>query len=328
MLISLKIFTINMRMSDSKQNNTYTPTPTPKPTPKPTLTYSLQESNEIIKELLLDNTKPFFIARLSDIETKVSLQISHNIPLLPIQVQTVQNNAGIYISEMQDLTLYSRVYNMAVKSATHLACFPTLYTTEQNYWLKDKSLPKGLHSRVLEPFYLIEENIEPWSRLLEGKRILVVSPFVVSFAKQVETNFQFYNTDDPSKQIFAPSQAFVFYKAYNTQAGNHLHKNWFETFSKMCKELKDLNDKTPFDIALLSCGGYGLPLAHYILKNLKKSAIYVGGGLQLLFGVNGKRWTNHPVISRVSQLPNNKWIKPSDDEIPKNSRSIEGGCYW
>jgi hypothetical protein len=300
-----------MKMSNTTQLNTPT--------------YSLQESNKILKDLLLDTTTPFLIARLSDIETKVALQISKNIPLLPIQVQTVQNNAGIYISDMQDLILYSRIYNTAVKSSTHLACFPALYTNEQNYWLKEKSLHKGLHSRVLEPFYLIEENIEPWSKLLEGKRALIISPFAVSFEHQILSGFQFYCTDNTSKQIFTPSQEFVFYKAYNTQAGNHLHKNWFETFSKMCKEIKDINDKKTFDIALLSCGGYGLPLAHYIHK---KSAIYIGGGLQLLFGVNGKRWANHPVISRVSQLPNNKWIRPSEDEIPKNCISIEGGCYW
>ena len=45
-----------------------------------------------------------------------------------------------------------------------------------------------------------------------------------------------------------------------------------------------------FDIALLGCGCYGHPLCDFIRNELNKSAIYVGGGLQLLFGVMGKRW--------------------------------------
>ena len=53
----------------------------------------------------------------------------------------------------------------------------------------------------------------------------------------------------------------------------------------MCEDIKYIN----FDIALLGCGGYGLPLCHFIKTKLNKSAIYIGGGLQLLFGVFGGR---------------------------------------
>lgn len=315
----------------SKRTRTQTSNRMQQQTVPSTATFSLSESNAKVKELISKET-PFFIARLSDIETKVALKIAKNAPLLQRDVQVVQNNAGIYISELKDLQLYSQIYNNAVASATALACFPALYTQEQNYWLKEKGMEKGLFSRVLEPFYVLEEGEQPWTHLLSKKRILIVSPFAKSFSKQIEAGFIFDNEKDASRQIFDSTQQqqqqFVIYKAYNTQAGNHPHKNWFETFAIMCKEIKELNEKQPFDIALLSCGGYGLPLSNYIFKTLKKSAVYVGGGLQLLFGVNGKRWTNHPIISRVSNLPNNKWIRPSEDEIPQNSTSIEGGCYW
>ena len=57
------------------------------------------------------------------------------------------------------------------------------------------------------------------------------------------------------------------------------------TFEMMCDDIS----KIDFDVALLGCGGYGLPLCNYIRHTLGKSAIYVGGGLQLLFGVMGSR---------------------------------------
>jgi len=60
---------------------------------------------------------------------------------------------------------------------------------------------------------------------------------------------------------------------------------------------------------------------------LGKSAIYIGGGLQLLFGVKGKRWENHPVIGKIIK-DNGNFISPSGDKILNNNNRVEGGCYW
>jgi hypothetical protein len=92
----------------------------------------------------------------------------------------------------------------------------------------------------------------------------------------------------------------------------------------MCDDIQKLD----FDIALLSCGGYGMPLCNFIKNNLKKSAIYVGGGLQLLFGVIGQRWLTHPVILKIIEENQPKFIRPSGDEIVINNGIVELGCYW
>ena len=92
----------------------------------------------------------------------------------------------------------------------------------------------------------------------------------------------------------------------------------------MCNDIKDLD----FDIALLGCGGYGLPLCNFIYKKMNKSAIYVGGGLQVLFGVMGKRWENHPMWKKIISENDSKFIKPSGDEIINNNNMIENSCYW
>ena len=57
-------------------------------------------------------------------------------------------------------------------------------------------------------------------------------------------------------------------------------------------------------------------------------AIYVGGELQLLFGVMGKRWENNDMSKKIIRENECNIIKPSDDEIMQNNKSIEGGCYW
>ena len=49
-----------------------------------------------------------------------------------------------------------------------------------------------LHSRVLEPFYICQLNEKPWSQYLIGKKVLIIHPFVDSFKKQLENNFQIF----------------------------------------------------------------------------------------------------------------------------------------
>ena len=138
--------------------------------------------------------------------------------------------------------------------------------------------------------------------------------------KQLNNNFQIFK----DKKIFLDDQEFIFYKTYQTTAGNHIHEDWYETYNLMCNDIKNLN----FDIALLGCGGYGLPLCNFIKMNMNKSAIYIGGGLQLLFGVIGNRWINDPFIKSLINENNSKFIRPNKNEQINNYEIIENGCYW
>ena len=79
-----------------------------------------------------------------------------------------------------------------------------------------------------------------------------------------------------------------------------------------------------FDIALIGCGAYGLPLAVQ-LKRAGKQAIHIGGALQLLFGIKGTRWENKP---EASILFNEYWIRADLSERPRRLDQVEGGCYW
>ena len=89
----------------------------------------------------------------------------------------------------------------------------------------------------------------------------------------------------------------------------------------MCNEI----DKLDFDIAVLGCGSYGMPLAYYI-KKIGKSSIYAGAYTQVMFGIKGKRWDNE--INPHRSFWNKYWKWPEEDEIPKFAHKVEGGCYW
>jgi hypothetical protein len=51
----------------------------------------------------------------------------------------------------------------------------------------------------------------------------------------------------------------------------------------------------------------------------------LGGATQVLFGIKGKRWETHDVISKFWT---DAWVWPSLEETPGGAGDIEGGCYW
>jgi hypothetical protein len=242
----------------------------------------------------------------------------------------VSNNAGIYSNNANEIALfYDSYFTSAIKSDA-LAIFNVepIDIVRQEKIIIDLKTQGKLENlkivsfKVLEPFYCIQENIIPWSHQLLGKKVLIISPFVDSFQKQLKDGFRMFK--DENNNVFLPGQEFVFYKCFSTLAGNHLHSSWLETFNIMCNDISKLD----YDIALLSCGGYGLPLCSFIKNKMNKSAIYVGGGLQLLFGVIGRRWETSDTIQKIIKDNDCKFIRPSDEETVPNIKKVEGGCYW
>jgi len=290
----------------------------------------LEKSNQFIINLIASYAhEPFIISRMGiGAETYITYEYITTHTINTNYVQMLSNNTGIYNVNSNTILLYIQLYSEAIKNSKALATFPTYIINEQNYFINTYHLSQ-IHSRSLEPFYACLENIKPWTHALYGKKVLIINPFIESMKKQLANHFQIFK--DPTKKIFLDNQDFIFYKSYQTSAGNHIHKNWLETFTLMCNDIQKLDNELHFDIALLGCGGYGLPLCNFIKTKLNKSAIYIGGGLQLLFGVMGHRWENRDdwkTIMNDNQEPNNQFIKPSGDEIINNKNAIENGCYW
>lgn len=284
---------------------------------------NLKDSNQFIIDLINKNQNgesPFVISRYGSEGVPAYNLIIKNMFSIPSYLSI---NNGIYSKNPNDIRTYYLSYFNSIEKSDGIAIFETIdiIKESEDYFVNIKKL-SALTYQVLEPFYCILNNIKPWTHGLEGKKILIISPFVESFKKQLSNGFRLFK--DENNNIFLPNQEFVFYKCFNTLADNHLHSSWIETLTIMCNDIMKLD----FDIALLSCGGYGMPLTYFIKKKLNKSSIYIGGGLQLFFGVMGKRWEKSDTILKIINDNGCKFIKPSDDEILKNNNLIENGCYW
>ena len=281
---------------------------------------SLNDSNTFLINLLR-NEESFLISRLGiGAETYLSYSYHTTQKINFNQLKAIDNNAGIY-NINKSFIIYCDEYINCIKNSIALATFSNAIINEQSYFLNTFKIP-AIHSRILEPFYCCLEDIKPWSHYLLGKKVLIINPFIESMQKQLASGFQIFK--DSEKKIFLDGQEFIFYKSFQTSAGNHIHSSWLETFTIMSNDIKKLD----FDIALLGCGGYGLPLCNYIKTKMNKSAIYIGGGLQLLFGIIGNRWENNDMWKKIILENDCKFIKPSGDEIIQNNSRIEGGCYW
>lgn len=89
-------------------------------------------------------------------------------------------------------------------------------------------------------------------------------------------------------------------------------ETWWDALHFMEAEIEAIG----FDIALLGCGAFGHPLCSHI-KKMGRKAVYMGGDLQMMFGIYGTRWEGHPLL-------NSNWIRPLEDDLPVGNTS---GAY-
>jgi hypothetical protein len=287
------------------------------------ITYSpsVSKSGILIKELI-EKQNPFLITRLGCAIGFTTLLFDKKQPSNTNFIYRMERDDGIYCNNTSDIKLFAEMYLEAIKNSDYLAVFPSIkpdFSDMQNYFLNKYSI-QSLHNRSMEPFYNILENEIPWTHSLIGKKVLIINPFIDSMKKQLSNKFQMFK----DKKLFLDGQEFIFYKTFMSLANNRPHKNWYETYEIMRDDIQKLD----FDIALLGCGGYGLPLANFIYKKMNKSAIYIGGGLQLLFGIMGNRWENNTMWKKIMNESQSQFIRPSGDEIIKNKNMIENACYW
>lgn len=197
-------------------------------------------------------------------------------------------------------------------------------------WLNNEPLFKDeLHNAIKVMFLFIDPfwSKTPWTSALKGKKVLVIHPF----ANQIEMQYKNSRT-----KLFKNPDVLPLFELHTIKAVQSLggddngFKDWFEALAWMESEM----DKIDYDIALIGCGAYGFPLAAHAKKSGKK-AVHIGGSLQLLFGIIGRRWENPDygieelgIKGCYPALVNEFWIRPGEEGKAKNSDKVENACYW
>jgi len=295
------------------------------------ITYNLVIENDRLRNYLenkIQNNKHFIIPRIAGIENKLAyfgvmmMQNKHNYQpqLLEKFLSVMKNNAGIKITNPPSIMKYATTYLQAFHECdlyfdwepwgnVAQSIFDSLLFIHLNF---NKTRVSAL---TLDIFHNIHSN--PWTRTLRGKRLLIVSPFVESMREKLNHREKIYGID-----LF-PECEFVFLKPPQTQANCQSEEFdiELECFVSKIREIKD-----DFDIALVSCGGYGNLVCSKIYQ-MNKSAIYVGGVLQMYFGIYGTRWERER--GDIMKLYKNEyWTRPKETERPDGFQNVENSCYW
>ena len=93
-----------------------------------------------------------------------------------------------------------------------------------------------------------------------------------------------------NKEVLPEFASLTTVKAVQSIAGNPVgFDSWFDALEWMKREI----DKKVFDVALLGCGAYAMPLAAHIKRHGHK-AVHMGGVLQFMFGIKVKRYIDEP----------------------------------
>lgn len=184
---------------------------------------------------------------------------------------------------------------------------------EENFFKDHLKNAKQVVLEDLEPFFAAK----PWTWALEGKDVLVVHPFADTIEMQYKKRKQLFENN------LLPDFNLKTIKAVQSVAGEQtVYKDWFEALEWMKEQISS----TEFDICIIGCGAYGLPLAAHV-KRMGKKAVHLAGATQLLFGIKGRRWEQF-IVWPYMNLFNEHWVRPGEREKPKNAVVVEGACYW
>ncbi|MCC5606049.1 hypothetical protein LC612_04385 [Nostoc sp. CHAB 5834] len=266
-----------------------------------------QESNELLIGFIKDS-KPFMISRFGSTEAYCVNQYLEGGYKGSI-FESISNDSGFFPVDEKHLNRFSQLFLESSKSIDALGVWFQIGEPE----IIRNSCRKAsfVELNTLEPYY----HNEPWSKHLEGKKVLVIHPFAETILSQYKNHRKFLFEN----QNILPEFELSTIKAVQSLAGTQTQFNtWFDAYEWMCNKIKAQD----FEIAIIGCGAYGLPLAAYV-KSLGKQAVHLGGATQILFGIKGKRWDKIPFFQ---SLYNEYWVRCSPNDVPTNPSKYP--AYW
>jgi len=279
---------------------------------------TIDESTKLLSNKI-NSGLPFMSGRYGGTELRAILSDKKNekkhIKMLCIE-------AGFFPNDIKYLSKFREVLAQAEEAMDIVA--PCVYRNEplqKSEHLMLQRLPNVqnlVHTDALGKF--IVQNLElsfkerinnSWIPALKNKKVLVIT----SMAETIKSQYLKLTKQD----LLPKFSELLVIKSVNTVGGkNDEFETWFEALAYLESQIKEID----FDVAILGCGAYGMPLCAYI-KSLNKQSIYIGGYVQLLFAIRGKRWDDQGYDYSA-----NFWVYPFEEDKPKNYKKVEGGCYW
>ena len=280
------------------------------------LVLSQNKGNEMLKQALLTD-KPFMFGRHGSNELLIASAALVNEKGITERVDAKKyilacEHSGFFPCEDE---LFHRFNQLIIEASEQCDLYGTFRMLMEDYYIKNymKKDVVLTHLNMMD-FWRYDE---PFTYALRGQKVLVVH----YLAEQIKEQYKKRELLFKNPKVL-PEFELMAMPAVQTIAGNRdpRFETWFDALDYMYEETK----KYDYDVAILGCGAYGMPLAAKLKKDGKK-VIVMGGVLQMLFGIKGKRWDDEP---KAAALYNENWVVPDPTLKPKRAETVEGGCYW
>lgn len=226
-------------------------------------------------------------------------------------------NAGVWPPTRSQLLRFSDEYEQSFRLTTHVGIWGSL-PDEELFLTWTVAEVNRIPLRALDPVLLAASGIRPWTEQLRDMRVLVISPYADLAKNQVDNRRRLFRCD----YEVLPNISVVSLLPPQTQALEVSGSTWLTRLEKVKREVD--RHVREVDAVLVAAGSYGMPLAAHAHVSGKPVA-YMGGAMQLLFGIRGARWEGS---SELDSVRGEGWLTLPPNRRPRGSRLVERGAYW
>ncbi len=240
------------------------------------------------------------------LEARIFFEMEKNTGVYPANPTFCVKWSQFYLDQVYQLDAVGLIFNQFIKD---------IY--------KNNRIKNNFFFYDLDPERQIPSSPENcYLQFLQDKKVLLICPFAHLLAERANKETFEAVWSKTGKKWFNPSSVQSVEIPYGF--AEETQKN-FPTSFDLLEHIYSLIDPLEYDVALIAAAGYAIPIATYI-KRQNKVAIDVGGHLQVLFGVMGKRWRESKEYQE--KYITDAWIDMPEKYKPKRTDVCDQGAYW
>jgi hypothetical protein len=238
-----------------------------------------------------------------------------------VLARKAMRHSGIFPAAPAFLAEFAVAYAAAARALDSIGIVPAR-------WPADNELLRH-HDLTGEPIDYAEHEPDRsapadesrcWLPLLRGRRVLLVCPFAELLRERATRETFEAVWRKTGKPWFEPAAVEAVELPYGFARATQAR---YADALALYADVRDRVEARAFDVALIAAGPLGTLLAAD-LKRQGRIAIALGGHLQVLFGVSGRRWRDRPDWRR--DYFNDAWIELPERYRPDPGESDED--YW
>jgi hypothetical protein len=233
-----------------------------------------------------------------------------------------RRHGGIFPTRPDFLAEFAAAFARAVGELDSIGIVPA------EAWPSDEALFR-FHGLAGEPIDFLDQEPDRsvpgderrcWLPLLRGRRVLLVCPFAELLRERATRETFEAAWRKTGKPWFEPAAVEAVELPYGFARST---QERYATALDLLADIRMRVEARTFEVALIGAGTLGSMLAAAV-KDEGRVGISLGGHLQVLFGVTGRRWNERPEWRR--NYINETWIEAPERYRPDPEETGEN--YW